>query len=178
MSIHDSHFALFGLDERFALDADALERAYRDVQRRVHPDRFAGAGAVEQRVALQWATRANEAYRTLRDPLRRAIYLCVLRGRDPGDENDTAMAPDFLMRQLEWREALDAARAANDGAAIAALEAELVAMRDGLVDDVARALDVDHDVERATERVRRWMFVERFADDVRSSRRAVDAPVA
>jgi molecular chaperone HscB len=177
MSIHESHFALFGLPERFALDAEALDRVYREVQMQVHPDRFARASAAEQRVALQWATRANEGYRALRDPLRRAIYLCTLRGRDPGDERDTAMAPDFLMQQLAWREALDDAKAAGDGAAIERLRAELDAARDAAARDVEQALDRDDDTGAACERVRRWMFVERFADDVRAAR-AADTPVS
>jgi molecular chaperone HscB len=173
MNLQDNHFALFGFAERFALDVDALDRAYRDVQAQVHPDRFARASAVEQRVALQWATRANEAYRALRDPLQRAIYLCTLRGQDPADEHDTRMPQAFLMQQLEWRETLDDARAAGDAAAIERLDDALEIMRTGLRDDVERALDRDADAPRAAERVRQWMFVERFADDVQRARHAV-----
>ncbi len=169
MDIHDNHFALFGLPERFALDAPALDRAYREVQMQVHPDRFARQGAAEQRVALQWATRANEAYGILRDPLKRAIYLCVLRGRDPADEHDTTMPPAFLMQQLEWREALDDARAGADDAAVDALRGQLDAKRVRLRDEVEQALDREGDAAAATERVREWMFVERFADDIRSA---------
>ena len=175
MDIHDNHFVLFGLAERFAIDADALDRAYRDVQAQVHPDRFAHAGAAEQRVALQWATRANEAYRVLREPLKRAIYLCTLRGQDPADEHDTKMAGPFLMQQLEWREAFDEARDGDDRAAITALEAELAAMRVDLQRDVEVALDRDADPHLASERVRRWMFVERFGEDVASAARGLKA---
>jgi molecular chaperone HscB len=175
MPIQDTHFALFGLPERYALDDVALDRAYREVQSRVHPDRFARASAAEQRVALQWATRANEAYRTLREPLRRAIYLCGLHGQDPVDEHDTKMAPDFLMQQLEWREALDAARASGDQPAIDRLRATLDEARDAMKADVARALDAD-DAATASARVRQWMFVERFAEDVDAARRSVPAP--
>ena len=169
MNIQDNHFALFGLPERFGLDAAALDRAYRDVQMKVHPDRFAASGAAEQRVALQWATRANEAYRVLRDPLQRAIYLCTLRGEDPADEKNTNMPQAFLIQQLEWREALDDARQSIDADAIDGLRGKLDAAREGLRDDVERALDQDDDAPRAAERVRLWMFVERFGDDVRSA---------
>ena len=172
MNIHDNHFTLFGLPERFAIDASALDRAYRDVQTQVHPDRFAGQGATEQRVALQWATRANEAYSMLRDPLKRAIYLCVLRGHDPVDEHNTTMPQQFLIQQLEWREALDDAR--ND-AAIDALRGELDAKGKQLRDAVEQALDHDGDAAVATERVREWMFIERFGDDVRAAMQRVDA---
>ena len=81
---HPDHFELFGLAPRFAIDLDALERAYKDVQGRVHPDRFASGTAAERRVAMQWATRANEAYATLRNPQKRAQYLCELNGVDLG----------------------------------------------------------------------------------------------
>jgi molecular chaperone HscB len=176
MDIQDNHFALFGLPERFALDAGALDRAYRDVQTRVHPDRFARSGAAEQRVALQWATRANEAYRVLRDPLQRAIYLCRLRGADPADEHDTRMPQAFLIQQLEWRDALDEARDGANPAAVDALRAELDAMRARLQGEVGRALDDDRDTALAAERIRQWMFVERFGDDVRAASRAAAVP--
>jgi molecular chaperone HscB len=176
MDIHDNHFAFFGIPERFAIDAAALDRAYRDVQTRVHPDRFVHAGATEQRVALQWATRANEAYRVLREPLERAIYLCTLRGQDPADEHDTRMAGPFLMQQLEWREALDDARDRADVAAIAGLDAQLDAMRVRLRGEVEAALDRDGDTKLASERVRQWMFVERFGEDVASAARRATVP--
>ena len=166
MNIHDNHFSLFGLPERFAIDAAALDRAYREVQTQVHPDRFVGQGATEKRVALQWATRANEAYSVLRDPLKRATYLCVLRGHDPADERNTTMPQQFLIQQLAWREALDDART---DAAIDALRTQLDATSNQLREAVAQALDRDGDVVTATDRVRQWMFVERFGDDVRSA---------
>jgi molecular chaperone HscB len=172
MNIKDNHFTLFGLPERFAIDTSALDRAYREVQTQVHPDRFARQGATEQRVALQWATRANEAYSVLRDPLKRAIYLCVLRGHDPVDEHNTTMPQRFLIQQLEWREALDEARSE---AAFDALRAQLDAKSAQLRDAVGNALDRDGDAAVATERVREWMFIERFADDVRSAVQRVDA---
>ncbi len=167
MDIQDNHFALFGLPERFALDADALDRAYRDLQSHVHPDRFASASAVEQRVALQWATRANEAYRVLRDPLRRATYLCALRGEDPASETSSPMPQDFLVQQLEWREALDDA---SDADTLDALDHALGERRDALAMETASALDEATDVARAAGLVRQWMFVERFGEDVASAR--------
>ena len=77
-----NHFELFGLPVAYSVDPAALERAYRDLQGRVHPDRFASASEAERRVAMQWATRANEAYRTLRNPIDRARYLLSLKGFD------------------------------------------------------------------------------------------------
>ena len=175
MNIADNHFALFGLPERFALDAKRLDMAFRDVQGQVHPDRFVDAGATEQRVALQWATRANEAYRTLRDPLRRAAYLCTLRGADLETESNTAMPAEFLMRQLEWREALDDARDADDAAALQKLEAELDDERSALMRRLEIALDETPDIGNAVEAVRQWMFVERFEENLASLAEKLDA---
>ncbi|MGI9024666.1 MAG: Fe-S protein assembly co-chaperone HscB, partial [Burkholderiaceae bacterium] len=169
-----NHFALFGLPERYALDSAALDRAYRELQSRVHPDRFAASGAAEQRVALQWATQANEAYRVLRDPLNRAIYLCDLKGHDPARENNTNMPQEFLVEQLEWRESLDDARASDERDALAALDRELASTRERLSAEIEVALDRSDDADgdadaaaaHASELVRQWMFVERFGEDV------------
>ncbi|WP_028224421.1 Fe-S protein assembly co-chaperone HscB [Paraburkholderia ferrariae] len=164
-SLSDSHFVLFGLPEQFEIDADTLDHAYRTVQAQVHPDRFAAAGDAQKRVAMQWATRANEAYQTLRDPLRRAKYLLHLRGIDVGAENNTAMEPAFLMQQMEWREAIEDAVGAKNVDALDALAAEL---RD---DERARlaklaALIGSGSNQAAAEAVRQLMFIERVAGEI------------
>ncbi len=97
----DNHFDLFQMPARFAIDAAQLDAAYRELQGRVHPDKFAAASDAEKRVAMQWATRANEAYKTLKNPLHRAAYLCELHGVDLGIESNTTMPPAFLVQQME-----------------------------------------------------------------------------
>lgn len=164
-SIQDSHFDLFHLPARFSLDLEALEHAYRTVQAQVHPDRFAAAGEAQKRVAMQWATRANEAYQTLRDPLKRATYLLSLRGVDVGASENTAMEPAFLMQQMEWRERVeDAAGARNVG--------DLLALQDELRDEerarfqrLGTLLDTGAD-QPAAEAVRQLMFLERVAGEI------------
>src|SRR5256885_9024040 len=108
MNLNQNHFELFGLAARFALDAAALEARYRELQREVHPDRFAAAPESERRVSMQLATRVNEAYQTLKSPLRRAVYILRLRGVDPEFETKTAMPTEFLMDQMSWRERIEA----------------------------------------------------------------------
>ena len=174
MDIASNHFALFGLPERFAHDENALAAAYRDVQNEVHPDRFAAAGATEQRVALQWATRVNEAYSTLRDPARRAAYLCTLRGADLETESNTTMPQEFLMRQLAWREALADAKDADDGAALEKLEAALRNERNALIRRLEVALDEAPHIEPAVEAVRQLMFIERFGEDLANVAKKLD----
>ena len=164
-SLNDSHFELFQLPVQFSLDRDVLDDAYRTVQAQVHPDRFAAAGDAQKRIAMQWATRTNEAYQTLRDPLKRATYLLSLRGVDVGAENNTAMEPAFLMQQMEWRERIeDAAAAANIGE----LDALLVELRDEervRFTKLAALLDSGAD-QAGGEAVRQLMFIERVASEI------------
>ncbi len=170
----DNHFALFQMTPAFAIDAAALDAAYRELQGRVHPDKFAAATDTEKRVAMQWATRANEAYQTLKNPLKRAAYLCELNGIDLGIESNTAMAPAFLMQQMEWREALDDARDSRDLDALAQLEAALRAERQQQLQDIGALLDSGQHAQ-AGERVRQLMFVERFGEEVARAFDALEA---
>jgi len=160
-----NHFQLFNLPQRFALGAAALDAAYHEVQNQTHPDRFAHAGAAEKRVAMQWATRANEAYQTLKNPLSRAAYLCELNGVDLQTESNTAMPGAFLMQQMEWREAFDDALAAGDAAALERLER---AIRGARRDEEAAtgALLDNGDFDAAAQGVRRLMFLDKFGRDV------------
>jgi molecular chaperone HscB len=162
----DNHFSLFGLPERFALDLERLQAAWRDVSSQVHPDRFATASAAERRVAMQWAARANEAYRQLRDPLSRARYMCERAGVDLQAETNTSMAPEFLMQQMSWRESLDDARESEDPAAFAALDVALREARESMNEALADLLDERHDFAGAAQRVREWMFVEKMAEAI------------
>jgi molecular chaperone HscB len=160
-----NHFELFNLPARFDIDLAALDSAYRDVQGRVHPDRFVNATDTEKRVAMQWATRANEAYQTLKNPLKRARYLCELHGIDLQTESNTAMPMDFLMQQMEWRDALGEARAAKDGAALDQLDVQLKRERTTRLAQIARELDGGN-YEQAAQDVRALMFLDKFGDEV------------
>lgn len=160
----DDYFALFGLPARFTVDEAALDAAYRTVQSQAHPDRFAHAGDAERRVAMQWAAHANEAYRTLRQPLKRAIYLLSLRGIDIQAENNTAMAPDFLMQQMEWREALQDAVQQRDAAALDALLRSLRQEKRERQSALGGLLDGGDD-EAAAAAARQLMFVEKIEHD-------------
>lgn len=166
--LNRSHFELLGLPERFELDPTVLQQAYRRVQAAVHPDRHAAAGATERRIAMQLATRANEAYRTLSDPGRRAAYLCERHGAPIRAESNTAMPAAFLMQQMSWRETLDEAREMRDRAALAGLSDALCDHRARLLAEIGAAIDRDHDYPRAADAVRRWMFVDRFGAEVAS----------
>jgi molecular chaperone HscB len=160
----DDHFSLFGLPARFDLDAQALESAWRTVAAQVHPDRFATASPAERRVAMQWAARANEAYRQLRDPLLRARYLCEQAGVDLQTESNTSMDTAFLMQQMTWREMMDDAR--NDAGVLAELRTELEDARQQMRVALTRLLDEQRDYAAAGLKVREWMFVEKLAQEL------------
>lgn len=172
----DNDFVLFGLPERQGLDRAQLDERRRKLQAEVHPDRFAADGAAAQRLAMQWAVRVNEAHARLKDPLRRAAYLCELRGVPVEAERNTAMPPAFLMRQMEWREALDEAADARDPAAtIEALDDEVARDERAGLGRLEKLLDESGDTAAAAAEVRALMFVARFREDIARRLEALDA---
>jgi len=160
-----NHFDLFQLPQQFSLDLGKLDAAYREVQSKVHPDKFVRASDAEKRVAMQWATRANEAYQTLKKPLKRAAYLCQLHGMDLQADSNTAMPTTFLMQQMEWREALDDARHTKDVAAFEALEEQVRQALKSELNAAGAALD-SGDFVLASEIIRACMFLEKFLADI------------
>jgi len=170
-----NHFELFGLPVRYAIDPAALERAYRELQRTVHPDRHASAGDAERRLALQAAARVNEAYRALGDPVERARYLLTLRGIDAFDESDTSLDPAFLERQLERRELASDAAGARDTQALERLLAEVRDEAAATEAAVAQALESPPDLACARARVRELRFLGKVAEDVDALLAEVDA---
>lgn len=163
MNIDDDDFTLFGLPERFALDAPLLDQRWRELQAQVHPDRFAAQGSAAQRIAMQWSVRVNEAYRRLKDPLTRAAYLCERRGAAVQAERNTAMPREFLQQQMAWREALDDA---PDSAAVQALDAQVAAQEGQLLSQLQHSLDAQADAATAAQQLRALMFVARFRREV------------
>src|SRR3546814_1248652 len=105
---------------------------------------------------MQWATRANEAYKTLKNPFKRAAYLCELNGVDLQTESNTAMPVEFLMQQMEWREALADARAGKDASALEKLESDLRNERRQTIEKVGALLNAN-DFTQAAEVVRQLM---------------------
>lgn len=165
-STSSSHFALFGLTPAFSIDQERLEKAYREIQSRVHPDRFARSGDAERRASLQWTTRVNEAYRALRSPVQRASHILALHGVDVAFETNTAMPQQFLMQQMELREALEAAIAAKDPHSLAALQKSLENDQRSLEARLAERIDRDRDYAGAAGLVRELQFLERLEAEI------------
>ena len=164
MNLQDDDFALFQLPRQQQLDVSELEQRWKTLQRQVHPDRFVAQGAAAQRVAMQWSVRINEAYQRLKDPLKRAAYLCELAGVPVDAHSNTAMPPDFLMQQMEWREALDDA---GDAGALQRLAGEVEQVGREALEQVGTAIDGQQDLPAAAALVRRMMFIRKFAQEVR-----------
>ena len=166
------HFALLGLPRCFSLDLQTLEAAWKRVAVAVHPDRFATHSAAEKRVAMQWSSQANEAYRILKEPISRARYLCELAGVDLQVETNTAMSSDFLFRQMCWHEQLDALlELGRDSSArhVAqeTLRAELADAENKIVLQVGDDLDAGR-FDRASPFVREWMFINKMIAQLRA----------
>jgi len=170
-----NHFELFGLAPAYSLDAAALERAYIEIQQKVHPDRHASGGDAERRAAMQWTTHANEAYRTLKDPLERARYLLELNGVDVAFETNTAMPGDFLVQQMELREGIEEAAAKKDAAALDSLRAGLAALRRAIEADLAVLIDEKRDYAGASGPVRKLKFVERLEEEIDAMYEEIEA---
>jgi len=163
VNLQSSDFELFGLPQRFAQERSQIDARWKELQREAHPDRFAAQGAAAQRVALQWSVRINEAYQRLKDPLKRAAYLCERLGAPIDAEKNTAMPADFLVEQMEWRESLDDAEGEE---ALEALSESVVARRREILGRIQQLLDLEGDAPAAARQVRALMFIERFAHDI------------
>jgi molecular chaperone HscB len=161
-----SHFELFDLPCTYALDTQALDRAYREVQREVHPDRFVTAIDAEKRLAAQWATQANEAYRTLKSPLNRGRYFLKLHGIDTEEERNTAMPLEFLAQQMEWRESVVAAKAAKDEATLESLARTKRAEEKALFSVLAAQLANADAMSNAKDTVRKLRFLEKLGEEI------------
>ena len=163
MNLQSDDFELFDLPRRFAQERSAIDSRWKELQREAHPDRFAAQGAAAQRIAMQWSVRINEAYQRLKDPQRRAAYLCELHGVPIRAEDNTAMPAAFLMQQMEWREALEEAKTLAE---IDALEREVRQAQKAGLERCATLIDTQQDFAAAAQQVRTLMFIARFANDV------------
>ncbi len=131
------YFALLGLPHAFTLDPQALEAAYFAAQRQYHPDRFVGKPDKERQAAMQRSVDINNAYDTLKSPLKRAQYLLKLQGIAVSGEDD-ALKPtaDLLAEVMEWREQ---AAEAETSEQLDKLDHALYRMAEAAEDDIAEA---------------------------------------
>ncbi|WP_439113359.1 Fe-S protein assembly co-chaperone HscB [Hydrogenophaga sp.] len=163
MNLLSNDFEIFDVPAQFALDRTALDERWKNLQREAHPDRFTTADALTQRQAMQWSVRINEAYQRLKDPLKRAAYLCELNGAPIQAENNTSMPAAFLMQQMQWREDLEEACGAED---LERMADDVAQTRRDMLLGLQRTADEERNFPALVQQVRALMFVERFACDV------------
>ncbi len=163
MNLQSNDFELFGLTQQFAQDRAAVDARWKDLQREAHPDKFAAQGAAAQRIAMQWSVRINEAYQRLKDPLKRAAYLCELKGAAVNAHSNTSMPTAFLMQQMQWREGLDDAQTADE---LDTLTQEVATAKLALLQQCEDLLDRQQDAVAAVAPVRALMFIDKFSQDL------------
>lgn len=166
-----NHFELFGITPAYALDLAHLDSAYRNIQSKIHPDRYANAGDAERRASMQMTTQVNEAYRALKSPVQRAKYLLALNGVDVGFETNTAMPRDFLVEQMELREKLEEAKNSAD---LDFISRDLAVARREIENQIQEEIDCRHDFAAARDLVRKLMFLERFGEDIDAAHERVE----
>ena len=163
-------FATLGLERSYRIDPRELERRYRELQKALHPDRHSSAPASHRRMNLSKAMEVNEAYRTLRDDLKRAQALLELHGVTGAADNSSA-DPEFLMEVMELRESLSEAKAAGDAAGVEALSERVESARE----QAARALGErfgrcpspgPEDLRVLSDLLGRLRYYQRFMDEV------------
>jgi len=168
------YFALFGLPRAWRIDTARLDQAYHAMQGQVHPDRHAHLPETERRLSMQWATQVNEAYRTLKQPLARARYLLQLAGAQADHENNTVMPPEFLMEQMELREAVAEARATGRQGELEKLLQRLEKQAADIYGEIEHSLDAKKDYATAADAVRRLMFMEKLQHEIEEALEALE----
>ena len=163
VNLQTNDFELFGLALTFAQDRESIDARWKALQREAHPDNFSTHGASAQRLAMQWSVRINEGYQRLKDPLKRAAYLCEFNGCPIHAENNTSMPAAFLMQQMEWREALDDATGVDE---LEHLNKQVLVARQHNLELCGELLDSKHDFLEAAQKVRELMFIDRFESDL------------
>ncbi len=158
-------FETMGLAPTFFVDEGELQKRYRALQSETHPDRFVNANDADKRAALERATQINEAYQTLRDPVRRAMYLLWQKNVNGMDEKNTSMPHDFLVEQIDWREAIADAKLKEDSDRLEEMSTELQSVMDSLGDTFAAAYDGGH-LPVATTLARKMRFTQKLIEEV------------
>ena len=157
-----NYFELFGLNPVFDIDTAALHALQQRLQASCHPDRHAGGSAADRRAAVQMASLINQAYATLRDPVKRARYLLKISGAALPDDSQTTSDAAFLMEQLELREEVEACRASDQPLdCCERISARLESRADELAREFVGFLSAQN-IDSAVENSRRMQFIQRI----------------
>ena len=163
-----NYYQLFQLPVSFEVDLKELSERYRTLQSSVHPDKFANATDLERRLSVQQSARINEAYQTLKNPLRRARYLLELNGVDMNSDTDTSMDPMFLMQQMELREKLEMVKdSAHPVEELLDINNDINEVLEGIIRELKSifATGKVDDLHKARDCVRRMQFMTRLQEE-------------
>ena len=172
--MQQNHFKMFNLDCKFNINLEKLEENFRKIQSEVHPDRFVAGTTSEKLHSMQIATLANEAFATLKAPALRAAYLLTLSGIDATPETNTKMPADFLMQQMEWREALEDAKQAKKINDLENLLNEMQMEAKNLQAELTQLFDNKQDLVAATEATRKLIFIDKVCADIHKAIEQLD----
>jgi molecular chaperone HscB len=163
-------FDTLGMEPRFDLDAAALEVRHRELSRALHPDRYTGAPAAERRLALSRAIDVNAAFRTVKDPIRRAEALLARAGVPVGETSEPKASPALLMEMMEAREELAEAGRAKDVGRVGKLGEAMRERETQILRTLGGAFDAaGGDAKRAAEILPvlgELRYIRRFLDEV------------
>ncbi|MBL8921827.1 MAG: Fe-S protein assembly co-chaperone HscB [Myxococcaceae bacterium] len=165
-----NHFEVFGLTPTLELDVKALEQRLRELSLEYHPDRFVQADAHTRLIALERTTALNDAFKVLKDPVRRAFYVLKLRGIDLDNEASAAQAKmplEFLEEVIERRERLEALKKTRDVAKARAMADEIERDKGAALERAKAALAKD-DLAGAAHQLGRVRYFTRFVEEVES----------
>lgn len=174
LDFSNNYFELFELQAVFDIEVTELDQRFQQLQRVLHPDKFASASDAERRWSVQAASRVNEAYQTLKQPLKRANYMLELQGLMLNEETDTQMDPMFLMEQMELREALGDVESASDP--FAALDKVSTQLSSQISENsnAFLASATSEDWSQARTIVRQWQFLEKLRHETKSLEARLD----
>lgn len=158
-ALSQNYFELFEIPVSYDVDVNQLQQRYRDLQKAVHPDKYASASSQERRISMQQTSLINQALHTLKHPVERAVYMLQLKGVDFTMDNETTMDAGFLMEQMEMREQLESIREQNDPlAALDRMSAENKSAMMAMADKFKQAYQLD-ELDDAREAVRKLQFL-------------------
>jgi molecular chaperone HscB len=175
LDFSQNHFELFGVEATYHIDLPRIDQLYREIQAQIHPDKFAHASDAEKRLSIQWTTHVNEAYQILKQPLARARYILKIHGVDTQEETNTAMPADFLMQQMEWREAIMEARGADDIGELDRMAAKLRHEINELHQSLEHLIDSEKNYESAAGAVRKLKFLEKLREEINDAIEQLEA---
>ena len=165
MDLNQNYFSLFKLPQQFAIDEQQLSTRFRQLQREVHPDRYAGKDKHQQMLAMRFSSYINTAYQTLKSPLSRAEYLLELAQMPVNKETMTIADSDFLFKQMEWRDTLSEATDEQCQQTLKELLQTVTDYRATLASAFIQHYD-GQDFDTAKETLAKWHFVEKMMNEI------------